>query len=345
MNESSTFTVCEAFNGTDEGMTTFEKFFYIGCGITGFIFNALVMFIALLHIDTHDKPRQIIVINMTAADLLMCLVYMLTRPFLQHLPILLCYPYYVTICAVQLCSCFNLLWLNVDKFIFVQFPLQYYIIVNRFRILIVSVLTWTTIVCLAMFGYHFMSYFSSPPRCDLVVLPPFIYTSLCVMYIAVIIGCFTTSMIIFLIAQNSNRIEGKARSKLFQRLFFLFSSTLWTFFTCLPYRLLYLTNIIESHLAVHYCPSLAMMTATDFFFRLLVLGTVINPLITVLTQRIYRQRLLWYVEKIRSTLWSEDVDSNNWNFSFYEARSRKSSAKNGNQPEFLRLTDKTAVDF
>lgn len=56
------------------------------------------------------KVLQIIVINMTVADLLMCLVYMLTRPVLLHLPILLCYPYYVIICAVQLCSCFNLLW-------------------------------------------------------------------------------------------------------------------------------------------------------------------------------------------------------------------------------------------
>ncbi|VDK44107.1 unnamed protein product [Anisakis simplex] len=335
----SKMSLCGVFNGSDEGMTTFEQLFYIGSGVTGFVFNTVVMLIAVLHIDTNDKPRQIIVINMTVADLLTCLVYMLTRPFLEHLPVLFCYPYYVTICTVQLCSCFNLLWLNVDKFIFVQFPLQYYIIVNRFRILIVSILTWTAIISLVMFAYHFMSYRSNPvsvlprksimnfiilsslinhhnefqPRCDLVALPPFIYTPICVMYISLIIGCFTISVIIFLIAQGSNRIENKARSKLFQRLFFLFCSTLWTFFTCLPYRLLYLTTIIESHLTIHYCPSHAMMTTTDFFFRVLVLGTVINPVITIVTQRVYRERLLWYMKRIRFTVChsNDDPDATN----------------------------------
>lgn len=82
MNESSTFKVCEIFNRTDEGMTTFEHFFYIGCGITGFIFNAIVMVIALLHVDTHDKPRQVnINISPTFSENCLCTSLLTSWPY------------------------------------------------------------------------------------------------------------------------------------------------------------------------------------------------------------------------------------------------------------------------
>lgn len=95
---------------------------------------------------------------MTVADLLMCIVYMKTRPWLSHFNLWLCHPYYVIIWTCQMCSCLNLVWydfwkmvswkssfyfrLNVDKLIYIQFPLHYYQIVNRKRLLWITAATW-----------------------------------------------------------------------------------------------------------------------------------------------------------------------------------------------------------
>src|SRR4051794_13667528 len=98
-----------------EHLTPFELYFYLINGVVGTLLNFAVLLIGLLHTDTSDKPRQLIVINMTLADLLTCLIYIITRPLLDRFHPLMCYPYYVAIYTSQLCSCVNLLWLNVDK--------------------------------------------------------------------------------------------------------------------------------------------------------------------------------------------------------------------------------------
>jgi hypothetical protein len=72
-----------------EHLNSFEYYFYLSNGFVGTVLNLIVLFIAFRHADTHDKPRQvsilmfsyiiclqIIVINMTIADLLTCVVYM-----------------------------------------------------------------------------------------------------------------------------------------------------------------------------------------------------------------------------------------------------------------------------
>uniref|UniRef100_A0A914YJD8 G-protein coupled receptors family 1 profile domain-containing protein n=1 Tax=Panagrolaimus superbus TaxID=310955 RepID=A0A914YJD8_9BILA len=237
-------------NGTApmEHMTAAEVYFYLINGSLGTIFNAVVLVIALRHADTYDKPRQIAVINMTFADLITCLIYMITRPYLNLFPEPLCYPYYVTIFTSQMCSCLNLLWLNLDKLIYIKFPLHYYQMVSRVRVLLLTIASWTIIITLALTIYFFMTV-----------------------------------------------------HKMFKRLFFVFSSTIWTCITCLPYRLLYLTYLFCSH---------ARKPGTDFntilvslittFFPVVVIGIVINPWITILTQRMYRECLLVYLHNVFS---------------------------------------------
>ncbi|KAK6765152.1 hypothetical protein RB195_025188 [Necator americanus] len=187
-----------------------------------------------------------------------------------------CNPYYVTIWTIQLVSCVNLVWLNVDKLIFIQFPLHYYSIINRKKVLILMAATWIV-----------LGYISFTGRCDRVVINPYIYMPICILYVVVILASFTISAVIYFIAHTSTRSEIRQRKKLFHRLFFLFSSTLWTFFTCLPYRILYLLNMLCTP-----CRTVLVQQLTDIFFRILVVGMVINPVITIWTQRIYRMRLL-----------------------------------------------------
>ncbi|CAJ0584608.1 unnamed protein product, partial [Mesorhabditis spiculigera] len=83
-----------------------------------------------------------------------------------------------------------------------------------------------------------------------------LYIIMCFYYLVVIVASFSISAIIYCIAQTTTRMEHRARTgrasiypakpdqKLFQRLFFLFSSTLWTFITCVPFRVLFLVNMM-----------------------------------------------------------------------------------------------------
>uniref|UniRef100_A0A914N2P5 G_PROTEIN_RECEP_F1_2 domain-containing protein n=1 Tax=Meloidogyne incognita TaxID=6306 RepID=A0A914N2P5_MELIC len=90
-------------------MTVFEEYFYLVNGLIGTFLNLIVLLIAYLNVNINDKPRQIIVINMTLADLLTCTIYIITRSYVSIFPQFLCYPYYVLIVTSQLCSCLNLL--------------------------------------------------------------------------------------------------------------------------------------------------------------------------------------------------------------------------------------------
>jgi hypothetical protein len=42
-----------------EHLTPFEYYFYLTNGWVGTVLNLIVLFIALRHADTHDKPRQV----------------------------------------------------------------------------------------------------------------------------------------------------------------------------------------------------------------------------------------------------------------------------------------------
>ncbi|RCN31766.1 hypothetical protein ANCCAN_22445 [Ancylostoma caninum] len=190
-------------------VTLGETIFYLSNGAVGSLFNCIVLWIALVYIDTDDKPRQIIVINMTFADLIMCLCYMLTRPYLSLFPNLACHPYYITIWTIQLVSCVNLVWLNVDKLIFIQFPLHYYSIVNRKKILILSTITW---IVLGYISFTVDSFMSIVGGCDRVHIDPYIYMPICILYVVVIVVSFTISAIIYFIAHASTRSETRQRT-------------------------------------------------------------------------------------------------------------------------------------
>ncbi|CAL2049099.1 unnamed protein product [Caenorhabditis brenneri] len=275
-----------------EDFTLGETAFYLSCGIAGSIFNLIVLGIAMRYINTEDKPRQIIVINMTVADLLMCIVYMKTRPWLSHFSTFLCHPYYLIIWTCQMCSCLNLVWLNVDKLIYIQFPLHYYQIVTRKRLLWISAATWIGLIAL---NIALVSFLEVDGSCLRLVLNPYVYLLNPIFYVVMIITSFSLSALIYCIAHNLTHMEERQKSKLFRRLFFLFSSTLWTFFTCLPYRLLYLFRSFCGE----FCHNSAYFFATTLFFRILIVGIMVNPVITIWTQRIYRLRLMRVFGQLR----------------------------------------------
>ncbi|CAJ0923102.1 unnamed protein product, partial [Mesorhabditis belari] len=271
-----------------EDMVMSELLFYECAGISGTLLNILVLFIAIRHIDTDDKPRQILIMNMTFADLVFCLVYCVTRPMLLQFPVDSCHIYYTTIWTMQMCSCVYLLWLNVDKLLYIQFPLHYYSMVSRKKFLLLTIATW---ICLVGYAAIMNLTYSIGNSCVEVMFSDYkMYFVMCFFYLVVIVASFAISVVIYCIAQTTTRMEHRARTKLFQRLFFLFSSTMWTFITSVPFRALYLVNMFVGGYS-----NVTLRTLTDISFKLLVGGSVLNPVITIATQRIYRVRLIKYL--------------------------------------------------
>ncbi|CAK5007009.1 unnamed protein product [Meloidogyne enterolobii] len=189
-------------------MTVFEEYFYLVNGLIGTFLNLIVLLIAYLNVNINDKPRQIIVINMTLADLL---------TYVSIFPQFICYPYYVLIVTSQLCSCLNLLWINLDKFLFIKFPLHYYTLVSKRRVIWVMIGSWALIFGFVIFLYWFME-IKHP--CEKVILSGHIYLLICLLYIISIIASLTLSAIIFYIAQKSRRsLDSSKESKVKMKYF------------------------------------------------------------------------------------------------------------------------------
>ncbi|KAK5975451.1 hypothetical protein GCK32_009328, partial [Trichostrongylus colubriformis] len=105
--------------------------------------------------------------------------------------------------------------------------------------------------------------------CDRVIINPYIYMPICVLYVVMILTSFIISAIIYFIAHTTTRSETRQRT--------------YTEASGAP------------------CRSEMIHQMTDAFFRILVVGMVINPLITIWTQRIYRMHLLKFFNK-----WQDD---------------------------------------
>lgn len=106
----------------------------LGLGLGTMGLNLLVLVIALGHIQLRTRLSQIFVVSMTAADLVFGLVYLMPKPYMPHIPLALCGPYYVLVWSCSMGSVLFLLFLNVDKFIALYYPLHYPQIVTESRV-------------------------------------------------------------------------------------------------------------------------------------------------------------------------------------------------------------------
>uniref|UniRef100_A0A914XKH2 G-protein coupled receptors family 1 profile domain-containing protein n=2 Tax=Plectus sambesii TaxID=2011161 RepID=A0A914XKH2_9BILA len=280
----------------------------------------------------------------------------------------------------QMGSVAHLLLLNVDKFLSIRIPLRYQVFVTRRRVSIVTVACWTALFIISVISYTVFLQFRDPqnPSCVAVEFKPGAYYAFLTIlaYVAPTIYSFAISAYIFVIAQASSRrlgsISERQRRMLMQRIFFVFSSTMWTFITCLPYRIgfaLYIFciqrhiaslnqtenanatlpaetlipsdnmpacgnftishhkppglqisfswNLLivritaadrgkgQNHLALYAnsdcalygidpdaCVGKVGLVAITYMFKLLQVGTVGNPIITIITQRQYRGRVI-----------------------------------------------------
>lgn len=240
-------------NSTSPCNTQFME--YIFMWITGFcapctiLFNALVLYIAYKFIDLRTKLNQIFVVSMTVADLVYGMSFMATRPFLDYIPYWLCRPYYVMSWLCQIASNMFLLFLNVDKFISLTFPLHYHAIVTERKVMIQVIVCWLAITIYAI-GSAFEPFLYFVPACSecaMSINPHYYVFMIFMCYICPTVISVIISIYIFVLAQHKTRwapadfpdskVEHRReKRRLYKRIFFVFSSTVWTAFTSLPYR-------------------------------------------------------------------------------------------------------------
>lgn len=241
-------------NQTQHWMDHANDLFTVFCGVPSVLMNALVLYIALRYVDFHVKLNQIYVVNMTVCDMLYGLVYMSTKLFVGIFPSWLCACYYIILWCSQIGSVFFLLFLNIDKFISLSVPLHYHMYVTERRVMWLWTLFWTVPLGYSLFTY-FGPYIKIPcPKipCQIRLDPIYYSSAVIVFYIVPLTISAMISVYIYVLAHKKTRwvshansddsqaMERKrARKMIMKRVFFVFSSTLWSTITILPYRLAY----------------------------------------------------------------------------------------------------------
>lgn len=341
------------------------------CAPCTILFNALVLYIAFKFIELRVKLNQMFVISMTAADMMYGISFMATRPLVESIPHWMCRPYYVINWMCQIASIMFLLFLNVDKFISLSFPLRYNALVTERRVVSQVLICWLIISVYACgSAFEPLLIFAKPEcsGCHMSINPNNYAFMIFICYLCPTVISLVISIYIFVLAQHKTRwvpdfpdskVERRReRRRLFKRIFFVFSSTIWTAVTSLPYRLGSCTvwlcfqllkgkeqKLGDDHHLNSSWPMLQsdpnftseyfenvtnVFSGSDFsynftwtvqysnysnqtnattdgqscmtettelliwaFMCLLPFGSVGNPLITIITQRAYRQRALF----------------------------------------------------
>lgn len=298
--------------------------FHVACAPLTVILNAVVLFIGIRRIDTSLRLNQYYVISMTLSDPTFGVVYLSTKLVTDCFPQWFCRIYYVFTWASQLLSVTSLLLLNVDKFISLHYPLKYQQIVTKELVITLTCITWCLSISYPSIVFlgpmtNFSSIFIKPvindtvrtvTTCHVGVNPTYYLIMLTGFYVFPTLLSLAISVYIFWIAQHianpaisgvsgsRNRRAGKnVQQKMVKRILFVFSSTTWTALTYLPYRIVFCAAQFcslscSTMQCKQRCHPSAVLTLGYVFWFLLPLGCVGNPIITVVTQRIYRMQLI-----------------------------------------------------
>lgn len=239
-------------NETQHWMEFANDLFTVCCGVSSVFLNILVLYIALRYVDFHVKLNQIYVVNMTASDLVYGLVFMSTKPWIGCFPGWLCACYYILVWCSQIGSVFFLLFLNIDKFISLSAPLHYHMYVTERRVRCLWMSFWVIPLSHSIFTYFgpWITPLDEAVPCRIGMHPIYYASTIIVFYIVPLTISAMISVYIYVLAHkktqwttpatDSQAAERKRASKqLLKRVFFVFSSTLWSTVSILPYRLAY----------------------------------------------------------------------------------------------------------
>lgn len=319
MSSSETNVTVEDFHHYTEFL---QMVWHSFCAPFAIIFNLLVFYIAFRHIRFRERLNQWFVVIMTLGDFGFTLIHMDTMAFRHSFPQYLCITYYVLSWSCQQISVLSLLALNVDKLLSLSYPLNYKACLTPKVVAVeISVGIMVTLpVSLASFlvningwlGVEFGQMTSGD--CHIRLHPVNYVVMVAVYYILPSLVSAIVSFHIFYLAhvkmrkqmtvgkRNSIRHPVKGRGR---RIFFVFSSTVWSLLTFLPYRVAVAVYILYIHYCNqdetgYCCYETQLGELTQLLLFLLPLGVVGNPLITLITQFQYRQHL-------KQMIWAQKI--------------------------------------
>lgn len=299
-------------------LPTLPPYVYVTCAPLSICLNFIVLFIAWSKVSFFDAPCQYFVVLMTASDFTFAVVYMATYMIFRCFPTILCGVYYSTTWCCQILSVIGLLYLNIDKFISLSQPLHYPQMVTQKRARLITIITVTLVAVFSTITFaagekivtyndiyhiktgHFKRLIS---QCFITLNPHYYFAMISGLYVVPIALSLAISIYIFRLAHRIASLDHQPKSTTMRRVAFVFSSTVWTAITSLPYRLNYCIVSLCRYIACQdnpYCPTCTtdwLLSFGHYSMLLVPLGSMVNPLITLITQRTYYEAVKQYLRR------------------------------------------------
>lgn len=298
------------------------------------LFNSVALFIAIRYVSFDTRVEQLFVFNMTLCDFIFSILSLVLKHYLLNISLWISRPFILLAWVSTTGSVIFLLLLNIHKLITLFSPLRSLIIISKKQVTIQVIICWIFLFVVnlpystnAYYMKEFGASVSNPVHYACMVL---------FLYIVPLIISFILSTTIFVLAQKKARnVRAKEGKYVFRRIFFVFTSTVWTTLTCLPLRIaVFIAQIcnvfqltcfpsnnefeINNHNEVikwknstFDCSNKNNITTVPLFpsafnqiciikfgsiinylLIILIFGNVVNPIITVTTQRMHRSGMI-----------------------------------------------------
>lgn len=224
-----------------------------------------------------------------------------------------CLTLYITTYATTTVSSLSLLLLNVDKFIYLHKPLHYFIILTKPRILSAIILAWiTAFVWALVFLLGPFTVYTKP--CDFrpAVLNMYIFFAVFFFTLPIILSLVISIYIAMLVVRTKkekqireirhsfgrpnyiqNKQDNSGAMNQLKTITFVFTTTIWSCISCLPYRIAY-----AAYLSPGFRVTEGKIHLFYFFYALLAANAAGNPMVTICTQRQYKQKIREVLGKV-----------------------------------------------
>lgn len=302
-------------NSTENNNSVVPVIFIYTFSSLAILLNTLVLLIAVKFVNFQTRLEQLFVFNMTVGDFIFSVLIIPAKFYIIDLPYWIHKSFAALLYTGSGGSVVFLLLLNFHKLITLYFPLHSMIFISKQKVIAQIIMSWivlfivSTLYCLK--GYYVKEF-------GLGAAQPAIYASMTlVLFIIPLITSFLISSAIFLLAQKKARKQVGRGRIVFKRIIFVFTSTFWSIFTSLPIKVVVFIwqlciilskdhvcarNQITSCVNLTASIQIPMLLSEQTFeqnciekfinyinmlYPVLIFGSVLNPVITIVTQRMY----------------------------------------------------------
>lgn len=305
------------------------------CSPITILLNVLILFIFCKQLSCMKHSEKWFVAAISFSDMMCGFAYAISTLNVDSMPIWLCKPYFAIVWFFSICSVVFLLLLNVNKFITLFMPYSFHILVTR-RTVYLEI--WTVIILILTFSsfssWQLKLVDDANSQCRAFPNMYLHIIMLITFYMCPLLVSFVISLSIFLLAQSKSKSKNSYK-KMFKRILFVFSYTIWVSITVLPYRITYckyamciynsdyhqfqavpltlmnpmqmVHELMEKNLDEKECLTATFEKLLYTFLCLLPLESMINPIITIATQKHYRNFVSQMFQSIKQLVSCKEI--------------------------------------